>query len=110
MRKPVIKVRYELLHEHTGGEIPDYHDWYLPGAVTSENNVRWVTVECDNPQCAGLARISLGDILNMPLGNVLPDPPETLARWHEERGIDTVPPVAPRSLKPVRAHWWWLPR
>lgn len=81
------KVRYLFLEDHDGGEIPNFHAWYVPGTFrygVVEEDDQWLIMECDNPTCSGLALVSFDDLRSVPLGTVHPDPPGTQERYDAE--------------------------
>ena len=93
LTKHKVHVRHLVAHE--GGQIPDFHEWYLPGrivyrdAIGRENNGdthSWMVLECPNPQCTGEAIVLLDDFTTgIPLGVVKPDTPEVRERYEYEK-------------------------
>ena len=81
------------VHEHDGGQIPEYHEWYVPGRMSYRDSLGlagasthpWMVLECNNPDCLGEAIVSLTDFTDgIPLGEVLPDSPGTRAKFDDE--------------------------
>ena len=88
-----VRVAYRLEADHDGGEIPNYHAWFMPGRILYLNKhgsgtgtFSWTVLECDNPTCSGQALVSLDQLKSVPLGTVLADPPGTIDRWEEHTG------------------------
>ena len=97
MRRKSVRVRYRVLQDHDGGQIPDYHEWYMPGGIEyysktaeplgrSEDPWSWLVLECNNRECSGKAIVSLEGVLSVPLGTVHADPPGTIERWEQNTG------------------------
>jgi hypothetical protein len=85
-----VSVQYVHTHDHTPGEIPERHQWYLPGRVVQRDSKGnhgaathgWLVIECDNPGCLGEALVKLESFTTgIPLGNVNPDGPEVRQKY-----------------------------
>ena len=92
MRK-TRRVEFHHTHEHTPGQIPEFHEWYMPGKIMWRDSMGrrnstthgWIVLECNNPECQGEALVKLESFTTgIPLGKVLPDPPEVRERYERE--------------------------
>ena len=90
LRRDTRPVTFRHTHDHTPGEIPEFHEWYLPGRIVQRDSLGrdgaathgWIVLECNNPGCLGEALVKLESFTTgIPLGNVKPDGPEVREKY-----------------------------